>query len=91
MRKDKGNLKLEQKTLGLKTKLVIVAIAFLLIVSVVNATIRLEDPSGVTSGYWGDGTTIRNSNGKSWTPTGANRQAAIWDLNSTGGTVWLPP
>jgi len=35
-------------------------------------------------------TMIRNSNGKYWAATGANIQAAIWDLNDTGGTVWLP-
>lgn len=33
-------------------------------------------------------TFIRNSNGKFWIPTGANLQAAINDLGSSGGTVW---
>jgi len=40
-------------------------------------------------GYFLNGT-IQNSNGNSWTATGANIQQAIWDLNSTGGTVWIP-
>jgi len=38
-------------------------------------------------------TRIQNSNGKSWTATGANIQLAIDDLNTsteTGGTVWCP-
>ena len=35
-------------------------------------------------------TFIRNSNGNYWTATADNIQTAIWDLNSTGGTVWLP-
>jgi parallel beta-helix repeat protein len=33
-------------------------------------------------------TLIRNSNGKYWDATGANLQAAINDLGTTGGTVW---
>jgi hypothetical protein len=35
-------------------------------------------------------TYIKNSNGKYWTATADNLQLAIYDLNSTGGTVILP-
>jgi hypothetical protein len=35
-------------------------------------------------------TFIRNSKGNYWTATGANLKLAWWDLNTTGGTVWLP-
>jgi len=33
---------------------------------------------------------IKNSDGNYWDVSGANLQLAIWDLNGTGGTVWLP-
>lgn len=39
---------------------------------------------------WMNNTKIQNSNGKSWSATGANIQLAIDDLGDVGGTVWLP-
>lgn len=36
-------------------------------------------------------TMITNSNGKARTPTSANLQLSIWDLNATGGTIDMPP
>jgi len=53
--------------------------------------INLKEPSGALNGYWnGSSEYIMNSNGKTWLPTEDNLQSAIWDLNSTGGTIWLP-
>lgn len=95
MKKTKSNIKSNaglSSTKGLKNKLRIIAIVCLLIFagySGVNATIKLgTDGSGQ---YWGIGgyNVITNSNGKEWTVTGDNLQVAIWDLNTTGGTVWL--
>ena len=34
---------------------------------------------------------ITNSKGNSWTATGANLRTAYYDLNGTGGTVYVPP
>lgn len=45
--------------------------------------------AGGSDGYAYDGK-IHNSNGNNWSATGANIQQAIWDLNGTGGTVWIP-
>lgn len=36
-------------------------------------------------------TYIECSNGNVYTATGSNLQPAIWSLNGTGGTVWIPP
>lgn len=86
------NLKLRTNTFGLKNKLGIIAIVCLLIFagySGVNATIKLKDPSGSASGYWGDGSVIVTSEGTSWTGVGSNIQRALDNLTG-GGTVWLP-
>jgi len=74
-----------KKLNNLKLRTRIIAIVCLLIFAMysgVNATIRLKDPSGSTHGYWGDGNSITDDNGKSWTVTGANLQAAINDSDS---------
>jgi len=92
--KELKNLKLRTSTVGLRNKLGIIAIAFLLVFAAgVNATIRLKDPSGSTSGYSGDGGVITSNNGvdiKSWVPTNTNFQAAIWSLNGTSGSIDVP-
>ena len=84
-----SNLKLENKTVGLRKKLGIIAVIFLLIFAagVTSATIRLKDPSGVTSGYWGDESVIKASNDQSWTITCDNLQTAIYSMNNESGII----
>lgn len=92
--KNINNLNIENRTIGLKNKLGIIAIVFLLIFaghSGVNATIKLGEDGSGQKWFGTDPGLITNSNGKAWTATGANIQAAIWDLNGTGGIVIIPP
>ena len=63
----------------------IIVVLMLLSVAIIPALTRT-----ITSSSDNMETFIRNSNGNYWAATGANLQTAIWDLNSTGGTVWLP-
>lgn len=60
----------------------------------VNANAFVGDGSGLT-GVPGGGTglsvtNITNSNGKEWLPTGANLQAAIYDIGNNTGWVSVP-
>lgn len=69
----------------------VVIIVLMLLISIGSAiTVKFgEDASGdLWAGLQNE--LITNSNGKAWTATGANLQIAIYDLNSTGGVVYLP-
>ena len=55
--------------------------------SIGYATIKLGEDGSGQKWFGDDSGLITNSNGKAWSATGANLQLAIWDLNSTGGTV----
>ena len=105
-KENKLNLNIENRTVGLNIKPLeprrfignkrlyqygALFVAIIMVFSSIGyATIKLgEDGSGQK--WFGDDTgLITNSNGKAWTATGANLQAAIWDLNSTGGSITLP-
>jgi hypothetical protein len=67
----------------------VLSVAFLLVVSL-SSIFALQitySDTGVTYDVAG---IISNSKGHYWAATGANLQAAIWDLNNQSGTVWLP-
>jgi len=81
------------KPLSVRTKIkASVVLVLLIVVSVsgVWANTRLGTDSSGQS--WADveNDKITNSNGKAWTATGANLQLAIYDLNGTGGSVYIP-
>lgn len=72
----------------LRTKIEIIGAVLIFLILLANglfAVTRTITDTGDTIDTY-----IRNSKGKYWEATGANIQTAIWDLNSTGGTVWLP-
>jgi hypothetical protein len=73
--------------LKLRTKIeAVAAVIILLMISIgsIFATRTITDTSDTI------GTMITNSNGKSWTATGANLKEAIKDLANVTGTVWVP-
>jgi len=56
--------------------------------SFVGTTLKFGT-DGTGQVYFGDTSgLIKNSNGKAWSATASNLQSAIWDLNSTGGTIF---
>jgi len=67
-----------------------IIVVLMLVISISSAfTIKLgEDTDGQK--WFGTNDLITNSNGKAWIPNRDNLQAAIYDLNSTGGIVYLP-
>jgi len=79
------------KPIKVRTKIEAVVIILLMcVVSVSAGTWKFgEDNAGQNWSGYSDNMII-NSNGKAWTVTGANLQLAIYDLNGTGGTVYLP-
>ena len=72
----------------LRTKIEVMFVLFFLlmlaIVSVTSLTRTISDTSDSIETF------IRNSKGNIWEPTGSNIQSALYSLNSTGGTVFLP-
>lgn len=73
----------------IKTKfnavIAIVLVALIILVPLAVSLTRTISDTGDTADTY-----IRNSKGNYWTATGANIQTAIWDLNASGGTVWIP-
>lgn len=74
--------------LKIRTKIEVGLISILLLVvslsNVLSVNRTISDTQDTIATF------VRNSNGNYWTATGANIQTAIWDLNDTGGTVYLP-
>ena len=75
------------KKIKFRTKIELLLLVVLLmgiaISSVVGVTRTITDTSDTICTY------IRNSNDKYWEVTEDNLRTAIWDLNDTGGTVWV--
>jgi len=74
--------------ISFRTKIeAVFAVTLLLLISVssVHSVTRIISSTEDTVATY-----IRNSNGKYWEATGDNIQAAIDDLGSDGGVVWLP-
>jgi len=82
------------KPIKVRTKVkagIIVLLMIVVVFSSSNAwTIRQGENSTTGQIYYGSTELIYNTNGKAWTATGTNLQLAIYDLNSTGGAVYLP-
>jgi hypothetical protein len=71
----------------LRTKIEVVSVLFFLIllaiVSVTSVTRTITDSGDTIE------TMIRNTKGNIWDPTSENLQAAINDMGSQGGTIWI--
>ena len=85
-----GNLKFRTKTKVYIPITVVLITVILLSSAIPVADIKLgTDGSGVN--WFGPIDAITNSNNHYWAATGANFKLAYYDLNATGGTVYLPP
>lgn len=78
-----------KKPISVRTKVEAVVLILLMIGISASAWTIKEGEDSTGQIYHGSSDLIHNSNGKAWTITSANLQSAIWDLNSSGGTVWV--
>ena len=72
----------------IRTKLEVILMALLLLCVIIPSFQSVTRT--ITSTGDNYETFIRNSNGNSWTATGANIQAALNDVGNDTGTVWIP-